>query len=75
MIRIVQINIDRRRAAQDLLFQSAAKGDSDLMIVSEPNKDMARKPGSQMLQRMCVLLEETRLLSSLNRVVVTDLCG
>lgn len=40
-MRVLQINVDRRRGAQDLLFQTAAREGIDL--VSEPNKAGARK--------------------------------
>lgn len=42
---ILQVNVDRRVAAQNLIFQTAAREGADLVLVSEPNKAMARGKG------------------------------
>lgn len=45
MTRFLQINVDRRRAAHELLFQTAAREKIDLILINEPNKKMTtRKP-------------------------------
>lgn len=45
MIKMLQINVDRRRAAQDLVFQTATTEKADLILVPEPNKTWAAKNG------------------------------
>lgn len=41
-IKILQINVDRARAAHDLAYATANKIGADMMIISEPNKKAAR---------------------------------
>lgn len=43
MLELLQINVDRGRAAQELVFQTATKENVDLVLLSEPNKAMARR--------------------------------
>lgn len=42
-INILQINVDRRRAAQEILNQTAKQEKADLILVSEPNRSLLRK--------------------------------
>lgn len=41
-MKIIQINVDRRKVAQDLIFQTASKDGADLTLVSEPNRKMVQ---------------------------------
>lgn len=41
-MEFLQINVDRRRAAHELLFQTATKEGIDLILISEPNKSMSK---------------------------------
>lgn len=42
MIKILQINVDRKRVAHDVLAQTASHLGADLILVAEPNKTISR---------------------------------
>ena len=43
--KYLQVNLGRRRVAVDLLMATAARKDVDILLISEPNKAMARQQG------------------------------
>lgn len=42
-ISFLQINIGRKKTAHDLMFQTAAEKNIDILLISEPNKNKAQK--------------------------------
>lgn len=63
MVKLLQINVDRRRTAHDLMFQTAAKEEMDIVVVSDPNKAMTSRKGcyTDESKDACIYVRNTNL--------------
>lgn len=53
MLKILQVNLNRCKQAQDLVIQIAAENKYDIVIISEPNKGTANACAQWYKSRLC----------------------